>query len=138
VILLDTNVLSELRRPKPSKSVVNFTANLSQEEIFTSVISIGELAFGISRLPAGRRSRELIEWLRELEVVLGERIIAPDVETALIWGELSARLMQSRRIITTADSWIAATALRHGMTLTTRNVRHVQYTGLELINRWGG
>jgi predicted nucleic acid-binding protein len=136
VILLDTNVLSELRKIEPTQSVVEFAANLNQAEIFTSVICIGELAFGIARLPTSHRSRELADWLTEIEVAFGERVLAPDVETAHAWAELSARLARSGRSIPTADSWIAATTLRHGLTLATRNVRDFQHTGVVIINPW--
>ena len=136
MILLDTNILSELRRPAPPLSVVSFVANLKQEEVFASVISIGELAFGISRISESRRSRELSEWLREVEYSLGERILSPDIETAHIWGEMSAHLATAGRTIPTADGWIAATALRHDMRLATRNVRDFQHTGVELIDPW--
>lgn len=134
--LLDTNVLSELTSRNPMDRVVEFVTALDPMDAFVSVISIGELAFGVARLPMGRRQSELTDWLNAIKAQYSKTLIGPDVETAQIWGDLNAMVEAAGRDISTSDRWIAATALQHEMRLATRNTKDFLQTGISLVNPW--
>lgn len=134
--LFDTNVLSEIRRPKGSERVKAFARSLDELETFISVVSIGEIMKGIALLPEDVRRRSLALWLQEIEDEYRKQILICDVETAKAWGEVTARAQRNGRVISAADGLIAATALRHDLLLATRNVKHFADTGVALINPW--
>ena len=134
--LIDTNILSEIRRANGSEQVKGFARSLDELDTFISVISLGEIAKGIALLGEGERRRSLTIWLKDIEAEYQEQILICDVETAEIWGELTARAQRSGRIIAAADGLIAATALRHELQLATRNVKHFADLGVALINPW--
>jgi len=128
--LLDTNVVSELVRPRPDPKVRAWLA--SRDEDVLSVISIEELVFGIERAPAPRRHR-LMAWFDDLlDNVVEVEEITPAIARAA--GELRARRARAGRPVTQADMLIAATALVHGMTLATRNVSDFEDCGAILFN----
>ena len=134
--LVDTCVLSELRRPAGNPRVIaSFTA-LADDEVFFSVLTIGELRKGIDRLRAGGKRRGLEEWLRQLVSVARDRILPVDLETAALWGELAAKLSKAGRPLPAVDSLIAATAIQHGLHLMTRNVADFEPTCVLLVNPW--
>jgi len=128
--LLDTNVVSELVRPRPDPKVRAWLA--SRDQVALSVISIEEIVFGIERAPAARRQR-LAAWFDELldnVTTIGEVTAA----TARAAGELRARRTRTGRPVAQADMLIAATALVHGWTLATRNVSDFEGCGVVLFN----
>ncbi|KXK12714.1 MAG: Toxin FitB [Chloroflexi bacterium OLB14] len=91
--LLDTCVISELISKQPNMKVVNFIDSLDQEDVYLSVITIGEIAKGIEKLPSSKRKRELENWLKENLLIDFEGNIIPlDTEILIRWGELSAKL----------------------------------------------
>ena len=135
--LLDTCVLSELNRhgggtPQVQQAVSEF----ADEALFVSVVSLGEIAKGVALLDAGARQRDLLTWLNGLESNFADRLLPVDSETARVWGELTARAQQQGRTVHVADGLIAATALRHGLHIMTRNVSDFEPTGALLINPW--
>ena len=133
--LLDTNVLSEIRKPNGHKGVKSFVSNLREEDIFISVLSIGEIAYGIEKLPAGPKKTELFAWLtQKLPERFGKRIIALDTDIMAEWGRLQA---QTRKTLPVFDSLIAATALSGRFAIVTRNTGDFdQIEGLILFNPW--
>ena len=135
-VLLDTNVLSEARRPAGNPLVRERLAAMSEEDQFISAISIGEIAFGIARLKPGKRRRELEGWLGQAEQHFAEHILPIDRDIARLWGDLTARTASRGRTLHVADGLIAATALHHGLRLMTRNLADFQSTGVLLINPW--
>jgi predicted nucleic acid-binding protein len=135
-VLLDTDVLSEARRPAGNPLVRARLAALAEEDQFVSVISIGEIAFGTARLPQGKRRRELEIWLEQAERNFATHILPIDRDIAHLWGDLAARAASLGRPLHTADGLIAATALHHGLRLMTRNVSDFEATGVLLINPW--
>lgn len=135
-VLLDTNVVSEWNRAVPNPAVLRFRSGLDPGGTYLSAISIGELEYGILRLPAGRKKATLTAWLRLFEQDWGNRVLPIDLETAQVWGSLVARLLGGGQNIQPSDSWIAATAARHGLTLATRNTRDFLETGIHLVNPW--
>ncbi len=136
-VLLDTCVLSELRKPQADEGVRQAVDELPDDDLFVSVISVGEIAKGIALLNDGRRKRELQSWLQTLERDYVVRILQVGRETAHIWGELTATARRNGRFISASDGLIAATARRHGLHVMTRNVADFEPTGAMLINPWG-
>lgn len=129
--LLDTVVLSELRKAKPSRQVVRWIKAQKTESLFMSVVSIGEIERGIER---ARRSdavfaAELEHWLETLLSLYADRLLPVSANAARLWGRLSAKLGHDG-----ADLLIAATALSHGATVVTRNVKHFAPTGVHVLN----
>ena len=135
-VLVDTCVLSEVRRPHPDARVLQYMQALPDADLFLSVVTIGELANGIARLDQGKRRRGLEAWLAQIEQLHGQRILPVDIETARIWGEITAKAAQLGKVIPVADGLIAATALRHGLHLVTRNSADFRATGVILIDPW--
>jgi hypothetical protein len=137
-VLLDTCVLSELRNPKAHPGVRQAVDACSEDDLFVSVISIGEILKGISLLREGSRRRALEAWLKTLERDYGDRILSIDLETSRLWGELTAAAQKAGQVVHAADGLIAATALRHGLHVMTRNTADFEPTGVLLLNPWEG
>ena len=135
-VLLDTCVLSELRRPKGDAGVRRAVEAIDSDSLYVSVLSIGEIAKGIALLKDNKNKRELHEWLQALERFYADRVLPIDLETSRTWGELTAAAQKSGKIISASDGLIAATARRHGLYVMTRNTEHLEPTGVPLINPW--
>jgi predicted nucleic acid-binding protein len=132
--LVDTNVLSEAQKPTPNPAVVTWLRD-HETELYTSAVVIGEIAWGIDRLANGKKRRDLVQWLHAKVIPRMEgRILRFDTRVALTWGELQARLETSGRLMPWRDSVIAATALRHGLVVATRNERDYKHARLDLLN----
>jgi len=132
--LVDTNVLSELRRRKPNASVLEWFSNRRSEMLFLSVLTLGEIRKGLESVSDGERRLKLLDWLEiELPAFFTGRILSVDIPVADCWGRLQA---EARRPVSAVDSLLAATALRHELRLVTRNEKDFAYPGLEVINPW--
>lgn len=131
MFLLDTVVLSELRRRDRNPNVVRWLAGASADDVFLSAVTIGEIERGIVRQRAkdAAFAEALGSWLDRTIQVYADRILPVDTPVARRWGSLSARIGNDG-----ADLLIAATALEHGLTVVTRNVRHFEPTGVALID----
>ena len=131
MFLLDTDVLSALRRRERSPDAVRWMASRRTADLFLSVVTVGEIERGITQQQ--RRdppvAQELALWLDRVLAWYGDRILPVDTATARRWGQLSATLGHDG-----ADLLIAATALEHGLTVVTRNVRHFEPTGVSALN----
>ena len=129
--LLDTVVLSELRKAKPSHKVARWFKAQKTESLFISVVSIGEIERGIERARKADAefAAELEQWLETLLSVYGDRLLPVSANAARHWGRLSAKLGYDG-----ADLLIAVTALSHGATVVTRNVKHFVPTGVQVFN----
>lgn len=128
--LLDTNVISELVRPKPSSHVSSFLKGIRQPMI--SAITIAEIEYGIALRHDGKAKKALEQWLLELK--LAARVLPVSESIASEAGRIKARLEEKGRVITLADALIAATAMRHNLTVATRNTRDFQSSGAKLHN----
>ena len=137
-VLLDTCALSELRLPKPDAGVAGAIAELHNDDLFVSAITIGEIVKGVALLPDGQKKRILQSWLRTLERDYGDRLLPVDLETCRMWGELTAAAQKAGRTIPAGDGLIAATARRHGLHIMTRNTADFEPTGVPLLNPWEG
>ena len=133
--LVDTNVLSELRRKQPQLEVVAWFAQRPRQTLYLSVLTLGEIRKGIERLGAARQ-QPLLDWLEvELPNYFLGRLLAVDAHTADRWGRL---LASAGRPLPAVDSLLAATALQHDLTLVTRNTADFAGSGVRLINPWNG
>lgn len=135
-VLIDTCVLSEIQRPKGNAQVRDYVAALDPEQMFLSVVTMGELAKGIAQLSAGSRKRELSIWQTKLEQRYADHILSIDLETARLWGELTARAQAEGIQVPVGDGLIAATALRRGLHVLTRNTKYFAATGALIIDPW--
>jgi toxin FitB len=132
--LLDTNVLSELRRKTPNAGVVAWFAQRPASTLFLSVLTLGELRKGIDSMATADRRLALLDWLEaDLPNFFTGRILLIDAAVADRWGRLLAVV---RRPVPAIDSLLAATAAHHGLSMVTRNVRDFAYFGLDVINPW--
>jgi predicted nucleic acid-binding protein len=132
--LIDTNVLSELRRKAPDARVLQWFAQRPAGTLYLSVLTLGEIRKGIESLADPARRLALLDWLEtELPAFFMGRILPVDAPVADRWGRLVA---QAGRPLPAIDSLLAATATQHGLTLVTRNVRDVAPLGVALINPW--
>jgi predicted nucleic acid-binding protein len=136
-VLLDTCVVSELRRTGGEPRVAAAVGALAVDDIHLSVVTLGELVCGVARLADGVRRSGLEVWLAGLERDYADRILSIDAETARLWGVMTARAQVGGFTVAAADGLIAASARRHGLTVMTRNVRHFAPTGVDVVNPWG-
>lgn len=132
--LLDTNVLSELRRKTPNTGVVEWFAQRPASTLYLSVLTLGELRKGVEGMADASRRTALLDWLEaELPIFFTGRILSVDAQVADRWGRLVAA---ANRPVPAIDSLLAATAAHHGLSLVTRNVRDFANLGLEVIKPW--
>ncbi len=135
--ILDTKVISELVAARPNPKVIDWIQSVESNQVFLSVIAIGELKKGIEKLPDADRKVKLDQWLHEdLLVRFDDQILIIDQETMLIWGRLVAQLEMIGRPISSIDSLLAATALQWQYTLVTRNTAHFAMAGIVYLNPW--
>ena len=135
--LLDTNVLSEVRRPAPERKVLGWLDTVDEDRVFISVASIAELRRGIALMDDGRRRDALAAWLaNDLSARFAERTLPIDHAIAERWGDLMAQSRRSGVALSVMDGFFAATALAKDLTLVTRNVRDFELFGVRLSNPW--
>jgi predicted nucleic acid-binding protein len=135
--LLDTNIPSEMTRPHPQLSVVRWLEDADDNQLYFSVVSLGEILKGITTLEEGKRRNQLQQWLDEtLRPWFSGRILPVDEPVAERWGLLAGRCKRKGRPLGVADGFIASTALTHDLTIVTRNVGDFEGLGVELLNPW--
>lgn len=129
--LIDTNVLSALRRRHRNPDVVRWIESQRMADLYISAVTVGEIERGIVQQQRHNPdfARDLTVWLDRILDWYGDRILPVDVVTARRWGQLSAALGHD-----SIDLLIAATALEHGLAVATRNVRHFEPTGVAVID----
>ena len=130
MFLLDTNVVSELRRPRPHRAVLDWIAQIPSDQLFISAVTVGEIQSGIeiTREQDGPKAEELDAWLDQ--VVESYGVLPMDAQAFREW----ARLMRGRSDTLAEDMMIAATAIVHGMTVVTRNVGDFNGLGVDVVN----
>jgi predicted nucleic acid-binding protein len=137
MIVLDTNVLSELMRQEPEEKVMRWLDSLDAATISTTAITVAEMLYGVARLPDGRRRQRLGETVEGLvEEDLGGRVEPFDAPSATHYAALVSERERSGRPIGVADGQIAAICRKLGATLATRNVGDFRSTGVDLIDPW--
>ena len=135
--LLDTAVVSEWMKPAPNPGVIRWLAEVDEDRVFLSVITLAELRFGTKRLASGTRKSLLDSWLREeLPLRFDGRILNIEAVVADAWGHLVSRCLAAGRPIGVMDAFFAATAEVQALTLVTRNVSDFTASGIPLLNPW--
>jgi predicted nucleic acid-binding protein len=136
--LLDTNVISELMKPRPSRKVIAWVDGTAEPLMYLSVITIGEVRKGIDLLGDGDPRRAALQsWLdRDVRIRFAGRLLAFDDGVAERWGQLEAFAKKRRLTLPTIDAQLAATALHHGLTLVTRNTADIAPTGVPIFDPW--
>jgi hypothetical protein len=129
--LLDTDVLSELRKRRRNPNVVHWIGTVAAADLFLSAVTIGEIEFGIEKQREAdpRFAADLTRWLEITLGAYGDRVLPLDVNIARRWGRLAARIGNKG-----LDLAIAATALEHGLTVVTRNIAHFTPTGAATLD----
>lgn len=136
-LLLDTNVLSEVTKPRPESCVLEWLDGLDEDRSFVSVVSIAEIRRGVALMDKGRKRDALDEWLaRDLPQRFEHRVIPVDERVAMAWGDLMGEAKRSGRGLSSMDGLIAATAMAHDLILATRNIRDFEGFGIDLIDPW--
>lgn len=137
MILLDTNVLSELMRARPEPHVLSWVDAQPSSEFVICSITVAEILYGIARLPEGRRKVSLLEMAMAMfEQDFAESILPFDQQAAEHYAEMAADSESRGRAADMADLQIAAIGRRHGAVIATRNTRHFEALGVPLINPW--
>ena len=135
--LLDSNVLSETRRPEPDWRVLEWLDRLDEDRAFISVVTLAEIRRGVALMQTGRRRDELAHWLADdLVDRFAGRILPVDERTAFAWGDLMAEAKRRGLGLASMDGLLAATAIAHGLTLVTRNVQDFRGLAVELLDPW--
>lgn len=137
MILLDTNVISELMRPLPAPNVLAWLDSQITPSLFLSAASAGELLAGVAALPTGRRRDTLAQAVTQiLDEEFRDRVLPFDTRAAVSYALIREERSRLGNPIGTADALIAATARASGMPIATRNIRDFKRTGVDLINPW--
>jgi predicted nucleic acid-binding protein len=135
--LLDTCLISELVSKQPNQKVLGWLDAQLPETLYLSVITIGEIAKGISKLASSQRKADLNIWLNEtLPDRFAGRIIGVDLETMLLWGDRVGKLEKQGRPLPIMDSLIAAIAIHTSLSLVTRNEKDFAGSGVVIVNPW--
>jgi predicted nucleic acid-binding protein len=137
MIVVDTNVLSEVMRPVPSFKVVRWMAERPAVSLFTTTITIGELLYGLELVPSGKRRVALQQAIRAMiDDEFAGRILTFDQDAARAFADISAACRRLGRPIGELDAQIAGIARSRGAAIATRNVRDFRDCGVELIDPW--
>lgn len=135
--LLDTCVISELIKPGKNNKIVEWMQSKEENSLFISVLTIGEIHKGISKLPDSRRKESLRTWVdNDLKKRFAGRILEISEKIATIWGEIQAKSEKDGKKMPVIDSLIAAAAIKNNLTVVTRNVKDIENSGCRSINPW--
>ncbi len=135
--LLDTNVLSELRRPRPDARVLSFIASQRLEDLFVSTVTFAEIRFGIEAVADAVRRAELNEWLgHRVRPMFEQRVLEVSEDVMLTWRLLVEEGRKVGHTFSQPDLIIAATALQHGLTVVTRDTGDYARSRVPMFNPW--
>ena len=135
--LLDTNVVSEWVKHRPEARVAAWLSEVDEDRVFLSVVTLGELRYGVERLPASRRRDRLDDWVRrELPLRFEGRVLPIDEAIANEWGLIVAGRERAGRPIGVLNAYLAATANVHELALATRNVSDFETSVKSLFDPW--
>jgi hypothetical protein len=135
--LLDTTVVSEWMKPLPNPGVIRWLAEVDEDRVYLSVMTLAELRYGTERLAQGARRSRLEAWLgSELPLRFEGRLLIVEAAIADTWGRVMNRCSAAGRPISVMDSFFAATAETRDLTLVTRNVSDFAASGISLLNPW--
>jgi predicted nucleic acid-binding protein len=135
--LLDTNVISELTRPVPARTVTAWLESVDESRLFLSVLTLGEIRKGVRILGSGQRRARLEAWLQlDLPARFSGRLLPIDAVIADQWGALAGDAQRRGTPISVIDGLLIATSLKHGLTMVTRNVKDFAGHVVDTLNPW--
>jgi predicted nucleic acid-binding protein len=135
--LLDRNCISEIVRLKPEPRVMDWMEAVEEALLYLSVLTLGEIRKGLAGLPQSKRRTRLETWLEvELQARFSGRILPIDGAVADRWGLLAADAKRKGKALSTIDGLLAATALRHNLTIVSRNISDFTNTQVPVLNPW--
>jgi toxin FitB len=135
--LLDTNVISELTKLRPESKVVSWFQATSEDLLYLSVFTIGEIRKGIDSLPRSNKRALLESWLaNDLVLRFAGRILDVNLDIAERWGLISSQAKMAGAPLAVVDGLMAATAQHYNLTLVTRNTKDVRVAGINTLNPW--
>ena len=135
--LLDTNIISELIKPKPEAKLTEWVESADEDLLYLSVLTIGEIRKGIVTIEQGRRRIALQSWLEtDLKPRFSGRVLAIDETTADRWGAITGDAAAQGITVPVVDGLLAATALQYNLTLVTRNTKNLTGTNVQAFNPW--
>ncbi len=136
MIIIDTNVVSELMRPTPAAQVQSWAASQSGRDLYTTAITVAEIRYGIERLPAGRRRDELASTAAAIFARFAEKILPFDLLAAEYYGQILTGRERLGMPMDALDAQIAAICRPRQASLATRNVADFRETGIDVVNPW--
>jgi predicted nucleic acid-binding protein len=136
VIVLDTDVVSELMRPSRDPAVVTWLGQRTRRSLVTTAITAADIRFGLARLPDGRRATELRQLADEVLGAFPGQVLPFDTAAAALYGDIAAARERGGRPVDALDAQIAAICRAHSASLATRNTRDFVGTGVELVDPW--
>ena len=134
--LLDTNIISEPKQKKPNEKVLEWLGAQDESKIYLSVLTVGEIRKGITRLESSKKKSELEAWLEKMRNRFARRLLPLSEKTFLVWGRMCGELENKGIARPALDSLLEATALEHDLILVTRNVRNFQNSRVTILNPW--
>lgn len=135
--LLDTNILSELRKPRPEQKVVDFIAQQPLTTLFVSTVTFAEIGFGIEQIQNSSKNLALTTWLNtQLRPMFDGRVLPITEEVMLIWRRLVEQGRKQGHTFPQPDLIIAATALQYNLTVVSRDLSGYAHTGVRFFNPW--
>lgn len=137
MIILDTNVISETLRPNPHYNVLTWLNEKDNDDLYLSAVVLAELFSGVACMPDGKRKREFRFKLAEaVQIRFDEQTLPFDTLCAMQYAELMGKNQRQGRLMSMADTQLAATCLHYGAALATRNTKDFIHCGIELIDPW--
>lgn len=135
--LLDTNVISELRRPRPHARVRDFVARQKLEDLFVSAVTLAEIRFGIESVSDAGRRAELSDWLaHSVRPMFNQRVLEVSEDVMFRWRLLVEEGRKAGHTFSQPDLIIAATALQHGLSVVTRDTADYERARVPIVNPW--
>jgi predicted nucleic acid-binding protein len=136
VILLDTNIVSELMRPEPASQVASWVRSRDRRELFTSSITLAEVRYGLARLPDGRRKQVLVDAADDVFRAFSDQVLPVDIAAAEHYAIIASGRERAGKPISGFDALIAAICRSRGAALATRNVTDFADTGIDIVDPW--
>ena len=137
MIIIDTNVISELWKAEPNSAVLTWIDLQTVETLYMSAITVAELRFGLATMPEGKRRTIYQERLeKEVLPLFAGRVLSFDLDTSKAYSDLMARARMVGKAIAKADGYIAATAYKFGFIVATRDTSPFEAAGLKVVNPW--
>ena len=134
--LIDTCLISELRRSVPSESVKTWFQTCEETQLFISVLTIGEIKYGIQRLANGKKKEELQKWFNQVIDSFSNRVLPITQHICITWAIMRSTAENNGLQLSVIDGLLAATAKENNLILVTRNIKDFEPTNINIVNPW--